>query len=147
MKKLLTLCIGCLLLTACVSLSPLTDKEKMVKSVANNGSYVSVFRGMVFYDSRPPTRGLRYPEGKYVLEAEDEDYFYYKSPNPLELRMLKNGESYDQRNFSGGLMVSKSDFSLAPGGGYLDISEGKKLQFWKHGKELLRLEGKEWERK
>jgi len=145
MKKLLYLPI--LLLTGCLTLSPLVNEEKTVTPVNTSTVSVSVPNGMVFYDTRPATRGIRFPEGTYILEAEDSEYFYYKSPTPLDLRVFEKGQLVDLKNLNGGLMLLKSSFSMVPGSGYIsDLDPYKKVQIWKLGREFINLEGKEWKK-
>ena len=68
--------------------SPLAQESRPVKAVTDPKKTVTVPEGMVWYDASPPTRGLRFPAGTYVLEAEDSDYLYFRSSAPLEMRVF-----------------------------------------------------------
>jgi len=127
-----------------LALNPLTNEERPVRVMADASRNVSVIGGMVWYDTDPATHGIRYPAGVYVLEAEDADYLYFRSPAPLELRVFKSGKMIDGREIPGGLMLSKHTLSLIPGAGYIDDTDSKKLMIWKLGGNFLRLKGKSW---
>ena len=135
-----------MIIVGCVALSPIVDEIKPVSEVSNPDKTVSIPEGMVFYDSRPPTQGIRFPEGIYVLEAEDEDYFYFRSPKPLEFKSFQGKRIVNEEEKNGGLTISKKLFKMMPAGGYVNAEEGNKRLVWKLGSEFLSREGKSWER-
>jgi len=102
--------------------------------------------GMVWYDASPPTRGLRFPAGTYVLEAEDSDYLYFRSPAPLEMRVFKDGKVIDGHDIPGCLMLSKRLISRIPAAGYIDDGGSSKMMVWKLGRDFLHREGKDWKK-
>jgi hypothetical protein len=126
------------------ALNPLTQEERTVHVVSDAARTVTVPEGMVWYDDSPPTHGIRFPPGIYVLEAEDADYWFLRSPSPLEFRIFKDGKAVDGHSIPGGLMVSKHPSSLLPGAGYIDDSSSKKMMIWKLGAEFIRLRGRYW---
>jgi hypothetical protein len=137
-----------LLLAGCgaLQLDPAWLQNRPVASASDSSKTVRVTQGMVFYDASPATRGIRFPPGVYSLEAEDSEYWYFRSPAPLEFRTLQGGRIVDGRDIPGGLMISKR-FSVVPGAGYIDGDVASvKMAVWKLGREWLVLQGKEWQK-
>ncbi len=147
MKTLATLTI---LLFAAANLgyaaNPLTQESREVDLISDPDKTVTVFEGMVWYNSRRPTHGLRMPAGIYVLEAEDENFLYFRSKTPLEMRLFKNGKVTDGRNLEGGVMLNKKWLSRIPAACYIDEVDSTKLMIWKLGKSFIKREGKDWEK-
>ncbi len=134
-------------LTGCgtLQLNPVTNETRTVTAVSDAKKTVIVPEGMVWYDSAPPTHGLRFPPGTYTLEAEDADYLYLRSAAPLEVRVFKAGQVVDARNILGGIMIAKH-FSMVPGAGYIDGEGATKIMIWKLGNEFLNREGRDWKK-
>lgn len=126
-------------------LHPVTHELRSVTRPAVRGKSITVSEGMVWYDSPRRDRGIRFPPGRYELEAEDDDYWYFRSPEPLEFRDFDNGQMVSARNIPGGLMVAKG-FNTLPGGGYIDGDGGTKTLVWKLGRSFLRFEGAVWKK-
>ncbi len=135
------------LLTGCgtFQLNPVASEARVTTPAVDLTKTVTVPDGMVWYDSAQPTRGLRFPPSTYVLEAEDTDYWYFRSLEPLELRIFKGGENVERRAVPGGMMVAKR-FNTVPGGAYIDGERTIKIMVWKLGAEFLAREGKQWTR-
>jgi hypothetical protein len=132
--------VGC----STLKLDPVWVETRSVKPGTDAKKTVNVPEGMVFYNSSPATRGIRFPAGVYILEAEDADYFYLHSPAPLEFRILKDGKLTDERKIPGGLMMAKR-FSMVPAAGYIDgEKDTDKMAVWKLGSEFLAIQGKYW---
>ncbi|MFY9923769.1 MAG: hypothetical protein WAK51_04745 [Opitutaceae bacterium] len=129
-----------------VALNPLVQEVRPVHAVADVSKTVTVVGGMVWYDSEPATHGIRFPPGVYVLEAEDADFLYFRSPKALELRIFKDSKMVGVRNIPGGLMLSKHLISMVPGAGYVDESGSNKMMLWKLGARFLQLKGKNWKK-
>lgn len=128
-----------------LQLNPVVNEARTVTSATDAKKTVTVPEGMVWYDSAPPTHGLRFPPGTYVLEAEDADYWYLRAPAPLEFRVFKGGQVVDARNIPGGIMIAKH-FSMVPGAGYIDDEGGTKVMIWKLGSDFLNREGRDWKK-
>ena len=126
--------------------SPLAQESRPVKAATDSKKTVTVPEGMVWYDASPPTRGLRFPPGPYVLEAEDADYLYFRSTSPLEMRVFKDGKVVDGHDIPGGIMLSKRFLSRIPAAGYIDDEGSAKMMVWKLGRDFLRREGKDWKK-
>ncbi len=149
---MLTLRSFCLVLIAlaslfagCLMARPTTAETRTVTPVTDPQKAVIVHEGMVFGDSPMPTRGLRFPPGTYTLEAENESYWYFRSPAPLEFRISKQGQMVDGRDIPGGLMIAKG-FNLVPAGAYVDGEGSTKVTVWKLGTEFLSQEGRSWKK-
>jgi hypothetical protein len=126
--------------------SPLVQESRPVKTATDPKKTVTVPEGMVWYDASRPTRGLRFPPGTYVLEAEDSDYLYFHSSAPLEMRLFKDGKIVDGHDIPGGIMLSKRLLTRIPAAGYIDDEGASKIMVWKLGKDFLRREGKDWKK-
>jgi hypothetical protein len=134
-------------LAGCASLllSPVTNETRTVTLVADSKKTITVPAGMVWYDSALPTHGLRFPPSTYVLEAEDADYWYFRSSAPLEFRVFRSGQLVDSRSIPGGIMLAKR-FSMLPGAGYIDGEGATKVLVWKLGADFLTREGRDWKK-
>ena len=133
------------LASACHAANPLTQESREVDSISDSEKIVTIFEGMVWYNLREPTHGLRMPPGTYALEAEDKHFLYFRSKAPLEMKLFKNGKVVDGRNLEGGVMLNKKWLSRVPAACYIDESDSSKLMIWKLGKSFIRREGKDWE--
>lgn len=130
---------------AAFALNPVTSEVRSVRPAMDEKKTVTVPEGMVWYDAARPTRGLRFPPGTYALEAEDDEYWYFRSPEPLEFRVFSGREVKDARSIPGGVMLGKKTLKLIPAAGYIDGERGsEKMMVWKLGRNFLRREGKDW---
>lgn len=147
MRPVLLLFLIVALLSGCgaLQLNPVATESRAVQSVSDAAKTLTVTDGMVWYDAAPATRGLRFPPGRYTLEAEDADYWYFRAPAPLEFRIFADGKITDSRDIPGGLMLAKR-FNLLPAAGYIDDEPGRKMLVWKLGQEFLRLEHRNWQK-
>jgi hypothetical protein len=137
--------IASMLLAGCgaVQLNPITSESRAVHATADMTKVVTVPEGMLWYDSPQRTHALRFPPGRYTLEAEDNEYWYFRSPDPLEFRDFEKGQTTNTRNLRGGLMLAKH-FSMLPGAGYIEGENTAKVMVWKLGQDFARLEHKGW---
>ena len=140
------LLVSCLCLPlAAFALDPVTSETRSVRPAADEKKTVTVPEGMVWYDAARATRGLRFPSGTYVLEAEDDEYWYFRSPAPLEFRVFSGREVKDARSIPGGVMLGKKTLKITPAAGYIDGDRrAEKMMIWKLGRDFLRREGKDW---
>jgi hypothetical protein len=56
------------------------------------------------------SKGIRLPQGVYVLEAEDADYCISARSAPIEMRTLKDGQPVEGPDIPGGLALAKPTF-------------------------------------
>lgn len=154
MRWLFPLLISALGVTACSVLPPfdaMTSENFTVQPATDATKTLTVNRDMVFYSDPSQAHGIRFPPGTYALEAEDNDYWYFRSPSPLEFRDSKNGAVTSANDVPGGIMIprsfTKSLQNLVAGAGYTDGgSPTTRNMVWKLGVEFRRLEGTEWTR-
>ena len=128
---------------------PMTAENFTVQAATDATKTLTVKEGMVFYSDPSQAHGIRFPPGTYALEAEDSDYWYFRSPSPLEFRDSKNGAVTSARAVPGGIMIPRSFTktlqNLVAGAGYTDGgSPTTRNMVWKLGVEFRRLEGTEW---
>lgn len=136
---------GCGLLLP--SLNPVISEDRSVNPEIDQNKQVVFNLPMVWYDSMRKSRGILFPDGIYVLEAEDEEYYYFKAPKELEYRIFEREATANARFMPGGLYLSKNVFNMVPAGAYLSVSEEMKTLTWKLGSDFLSMEGREWEKK
>ena len=134
-------------LTGCGALpafDPTTSVTHVVRATSDSSKTVTIPDGMVWYDSPQQSSGIRFPAGTYTLEAEDDDYWYFRSPAPLEFRSFVHGKATHEHTNPGGLMLGKHSLSLVPAGGYVDGDGSNKSMIWKLDRGFLAMQGKQW---
>jgi hypothetical protein len=131
---------GCVL-----PMSPLVNEAHVVTPLINQTNVVVFKEPEVWYDQAfAPTRGIRFPEGTYQLEAEDSEYRFFRAPSQLEYRVLQTGKVTDDHFMPGGLCLSKRAFDLVPAGAYLFVDEHTNVLTWKLGRNFMNMEGGRW---
>jgi len=100
--------------------------------------------GMVWYAGPSRSTGIRFPSGLYPLEAEDADYWYFRSPEPLEFRSFENGRPTAEHSDPGGMMLGKRSLRTVPAGAYIEGEGASKIMVWKLGGDFLAMEGRQW---
>ena len=154
MRWIFPILISALGLMSCSVLppfDPMTSENFTVQPATDATKTLTVNGEMVFYSDPSQAHGIRFPPGIYSLEAEDNDYWYFRSPSALEFRDSKNGAVTSARNAPGGIMIprsfTKSLQNLVAGAGYTDGgSPTTRNMVWKLGVEFRHLEGTEWTR-
>jgi len=127
--------------------NPVAAEDRHVKSVATRDKEVVLKEAIVWFDRHPnATRGIRFPEGTYKIEAEDDEYYYFAAPKDIEYRVFRDGKVVDGRFMPGGLFLGKVFLKAVPAGAYLSVDERSKVVTWHLGGNFLRLEGKKWTR-
>ena len=137
--------LALLFLAGCgaLPLNPVTNESRPVQAITDATKTITVPEGIVWYNGPRKTRGIRFPTGRYPLEAQDADYWYFRSPAPLELRTFGETNTAGTQGIAGGLMVARH-FSIVPGAGYAEGEGSTKVVLWKLGQDFLALEGKYW---
>ncbi len=120
-------------------------ESRTVKEVSDPARSLLISEAMIFQDFSK-THGIRFTPGTYRLEAEDDDYFYYRAPDQIEYRVIRNGAPSDGRFMPGGIYFSKALISLVPAGAYLTNDGTHKTLTWKLGVEFTHLEFSNWTR-
>jgi hypothetical protein len=128
--------------------SPLAAEDRVVSPVPNDTRVITLNEPEVWTDQSPPlvpaTHGIRLPSGRYILEAEDANSLYFRSPEKIEYRIFANGAVTDDRFMPGGLFLSKATFASVPAGAYLTVDAANKTVTWKLGSDFLAMEGTKW---
>ena len=136
-----------ILLSACGTLPPLdpeAHESKTVSIASDTSKNITVPEGMVWYAGPSRSMGIRLPPGLYSLEAEDADYWYFRSSAPLEFRSFENGIPTEEHSSPGGLMLGKRSLRMVPAGAYIEGEGTSKIMVWKLGGDFLAMEGKQW---
>jgi len=136
--------LACLAACGGLELNPLINEPRSVRLEQDHSKTLTVLQEMVWDDKSHPTREIRFPAGTYALEAEDADYWYMRSPAPLNLRDFKKGVQTESHNIRGGIAIGKYTTRSVPAAGYIDGQESSRILIWKLGKEFLSREGKDW---
>jgi hypothetical protein len=139
--------VGGMVLNACGALPPLDPEiheSRTVSAASDSSRNVTVPEGMVWYSGPSRSTGIRLPPGLYSLEAEDADYWYFRSSAPLEFRSFENGKPTGEHSYPGGLMLGKQRLRIVPAGAYIESEGISKIMVWKLGGDFLAMEGKEW---
>lgn len=71
----------------------------------------SVLKEIASYTAGGQIEGMALPVGKYTLEAQDADYWYFRAPSPIGHRVTE-GRKVVERRVAGGIRISKH----SPGG-------------------------------
>jgi len=143
---LLAASIACVSGCAGIQLSPLVNERRSVHLEQDKSKTIIVLHEMVFYDASPPAHALRFPVGTYVLEAQDDEYWYMRSGAPLGLESFRKGGRVDDRSIPGGIMIGKYSFRAVPAGGYIDGEGSAKILVWKLGGDFMNREGRDWKK-
>ena len=112
--------VGCFL----IRLDPVTDEEFSVRPVNDPARKITFLEPMVWSNAPQyrATKGVRLLDGIYELEAETDDFLYFRAPVHIEMRVLENGVPIDGRDYEGGLALAKAFVSLTPAVAYVSMS-------------------------
>ena len=137
-------------LTGCISLPSVTSDERPVQPASDPSKAVEFVNPVVWLDRPKPfaSRGVRLLPGRYELEAENEEYLYFRAPSPIEMRVLDSGKVIDGRDVPGGLALAKSAFNIVPAAAYVDVGlQGTRMHVMKLDQVFMSLEGSEWKKR
>jgi major membrane immunogen (membrane-anchored lipoprotein) len=84
------------------------------------------------------------PQGTYHIEAEDNDYRYYKAPGQVTLGKKKIFSAQNNMPQGGGIFFSKNAGCKYPSGAYVDFKDGEKLLVFYFDFRFTGQEGKRW---
>jgi hypothetical protein len=143
----LLMCLALIVVAACGALpafEPVTKQTRSVRPASDPARTVAVRDGMVWYANAMRDSGMRFPPGAYTLEAEDSDYWYFRSAAPLEFRKFSHGQPTEQQMSPGGLMLGKQSLQIVPAAAYIDGDGQTKVMVWKLGGDFLAMQGHQW---
>ena len=119
--------LACLAACGGLELNPSINESHSVRLEHDSSKTLTVLQEMVWDDKSHPTREIRFPAGTYGLEAEDPDYWYMRSPAPLNLREFKKGVQTQSQNIRGGIALGKYTTRSVPAAGYIDGQESSRI--------------------
>lgn len=126
--------------------SPLANEERPVRQVEDSQMTVTVHEQLSFFDDEEPARGIVLPAGTYELNAEDDEYYYFRAPDRLLYRVRLRTQMIEERDMPGGLMVRKTEARNVPAAAFLHGNETMRLLIWKLERPFMQLEGDKWSR-
>jgi hypothetical protein len=130
----------------CFSMNPATDEVHSVYPVRDDTRSVTFKKSLTLYDSKAKVYSVSIPAGIYVLEAQDDNYWYFACPIPLERAAFHDDGSKVSDMFSGGFMLEKNRGMLVPAGIYLSDGSMNFTMVWKLGSDFMDDEGRAWKR-
>jgi hypothetical protein len=98
-------------------------------------------------DIDDPSQGVALPIGKYKLESEDADYYYFRASKPIMITTYEFGHQRNGVRIYGGIALGKNDNNAAPTPhAYVDDSKSKnsKILVWKMSPDFLLKRGQKW---
>jgi hypothetical protein len=136
-------------LAACslIRLDPVTAEKRQVAPITDEKKTVMLSEPIVWLDAPAyhAAKGVRLPQGLYTLEAEDDDYLYFRAPSPLEMRILQDGRPVEGPDIPGGLAIGKILFPMLSPVAYIDVDSDHKMLVMKLGFDFTQMRGKQWD--
>jgi hypothetical protein len=124
------------------------EKHVRVSEAANKDIFLLVNRPIKDGDDvRDPTQGFEFPIGKYYLEAEDDNYWYFRAPRPLVLAVYDlEGKTVNGLRIPGGIALSKTGDNKTPTPCVYvdDQNKASKIQLWTLSAEFMKVRGDKW---
>jgi hypothetical protein len=121
--------------------------QTTVSQVKNDSLYIIVNQPFDNTDDlTDPEYGIVFSLGKYVLEAEDMNYRYYRSPKALMMASYEFSQRRGGSKFYGGIAVPKSGDALTMQFyTYMDDkSKNGKILIWKMTGDFNAKRGEKW---
>ena len=134
---LASLAFGC----GTFSVNPVTAESRAVYGVNKEVRTLTILSRQTFHDSKAKVYSLTIPKGAYTLEAQDEDYWYFKAPTLLERSTYDGKTVVDSNVFVGGIMIGKKNGMMVPAGVYKSDGSLNMLMIWKFGQNFMKGEG------
>jgi hypothetical protein len=96
-------------------------------------------------DVYDPSQGVVMPIGRYNMECEDINYWYFRAPKPLVLALYEFGHQTNGMRLYGGIAISKTPGNLTPNPSvYVDDTKNGKVLIWNMTKEFFKNRGEKW---
>jgi len=144
--SLLTLPLLGLLISGCASSEQWLEEHKQVTTSSSEDLFMLVRVPLVYNDDDfDPSVGVSFFPGRFVLEAEDEDYWYFHAPQPLNVLTYSFGKITGGVRFIGGIVLSKSGSNAKPSFVYVNgENENDKVVLWKLSRKFMMDRGNKW---
>jgi len=141
-------CVVALACCSLVHLDPVTAEQRTIVPTQDDGKTVTLSEPIVWLNAPADraSKGIRLPAGVYRLEAEDADYWYFRAPSPIEMRILDEGRPTGGPDVSGGLALAKALLTTTSPAAYIDVDSQHKMLVMKLGSDFLRMRGEQWDR-
>jgi len=138
------------LLPGCATQSEtnLIEKHVRVSEAADKDLFLVVTKPLKNVDDvRDPSQGVEFPLGKYYLEAQDDNYWYFRAPKGLVVAVYDlEGLKVNSLNFPGGIALSKTGDNTAPRPmAYVDdANKSSKVYLWIISTDFFKQRGDKW---
>lgn len=123
------------------------EERRSVSAIISQELYVVVKQPINDTDEVfDPSIGIIFPIGRYVLEAEDAQYWYFRAPKPLKMAVYEFGKTVNGVSIYGGLAISKAGDNTEPKPlTYVDDkTRTSKVIVWKNSPVFPTLRGTKW---
>ena len=136
---------GCAYLTE----PPNSENGRLVTPIIDSPKRIIVNQPLVYGNQQAVlTKGIGLPVGVYLLEAEDNQYWYFRSAKPLEYRTYQKHKVTEDAYKPGGVYLSKTGFGHSEpvvAGAYLAaLDPSRKMLIWPLGQDFLKGKGSRW---
>jgi hypothetical protein len=145
LPALALLLAACLLGSACFHFNPVTSLTRPVFPVGELRSSLTVLKTHQFFDSKSKVYSVTIVSGVYVLDAQDEDYWYFRSPVAMQRAIHADGGASPDF-FPGGIALGKKKDMIFPAAIYKSDGSMDRLVIWRFGGEFMKEEGLLWKR-
>jgi hypothetical protein len=130
-----------------IRLDPVTAEQRKVTAAADEAKTITLSEPIVWLNApaHRASKAVRLPQGRYTLEAEDEEYLYFRAPSAIEMRLLEQGRPIEGPDIPGGLALGKAFFPATSPAAYIDVDTDHKMLVMKLGYDFMQMRGKQWE--
>lgn len=138
-----------ILLTGCATTfeSQVQETRVVVTPSTSEDIYIVVSKPLSDTDDTyDPSQGVVLPLGKYALESEDINYWYFRAPRPLVLALYEFGHQTNGMRLYGGVAISKTGDNSTPVPTIYADDSGKngKILIWTTSAEFMKARGDKW---
>lgn len=137
------------MMTGCATTfeSQVQETHVVVTPATSEDVYIVVFKPLSDTDDTyDPSQGVVMPLGKYQLEAEDINYWYFRAPKPVVLALYEFGRQTNGMRLYGGIALSKAGNNSEPIPSFYtdDSNKNGKIIIWSTSPEFLKARGEKW---
>ena len=130
-----------------VSVDPVINDQRTATPATDSDREV-VFLEPLSWANGPDdraTKAIFLPAGTYSLEAENEQFFYFRAPAQLRMGTYDRGTQTGGHEFVGGIAFAKSSLAQIPAEAYVSKTDTEKIHVMRFGYDFSKLRGKVWE--
>lgn len=137
-----------LVLAACATTStpPFIEEHVPASKAQSDTLFIQATAILTYNDSDfDPLVGIRLMPGRFTLEAENENYWFFRAPKPVDLLMYDFGRIINGTNVRGGVMLAKDATNPKSAAVYIDgNSDEEKIVIRYLNKQFTSDRGKKW---